>query len=306
MTTNTEAAPIALAMKVGSMAVSCTNVLQAFSGICIELPAAVDAAGAVIIVMGLREPEVVASDPQADWLAQLQCRSRAGPLHHALRSGQPMITPDLTRVGPPELAAAAAECRLFTSVVVPLLQEKLRLGAVQLFGDVERLVGPEQVQTLRPLTEALSARLVDMLALKELARAIRQEPSVDVDVAAEDGPPTPPIPPSWRQSPQAWWQSAADERTLHDSVDDPADVPTDAIAVVPYVDVPSPRPTPPQSGRRYRDDAGTPESPERAEDDRTADWLPSDRSDAVGVVVDWFTARQPDTGDVGPVDRDGR
>jgi hypothetical protein len=91
-----------------------------------------------------------------------------------------MCTPDLTRVGPPDLAAAAAERDLVTSVVMPLAARDRCLGGLQLLGDPGRQVGIEHVELLRPLVAALSARLVDVLAFEELNRAARPAAPVSV------------------------------------------------------------------------------------------------------------------------------
>ena len=99
-------APIALALRVGAMVAATMRAHDMLVEVCRALPRAAHAAGAAVVLTGA--VDVCASDPQAAWLAELQRRSGAGPLGYALRSGRPMCTPDLTRVGPPDLAAAAA------------------------------------------------------------------------------------------------------------------------------------------------------------------------------------------------------
>lgn len=162
---------IALALQVGGMVAATMRVHDMLVEVCRALPRAANAAGAAVVLTG--SVDVCASDPQASWLAELQRRSGAGPLGYALRSGRPMCTPDLTRVGPPDLAAAAAERELVTSVVMPLVARDRSLGGLQLLGDAGRQVGTEHVELLRPLVAALSARLVDVLAIGELNRAAR-------------------------------------------------------------------------------------------------------------------------------------
>ena len=49
--------------------------------------------------------------------------------------GRPMLTADLTRIGPPALAAAAAECGLVSSLALPIEYDGERLGALQLLGE---------------------------------------------------------------------------------------------------------------------------------------------------------------------------
>lgn len=171
---------IVLALQVGGMTAATMRPHDMLVEVCRALPRAAHAAGAAVVLTG--SVDVCASDPQAAWLAELQRRSGAGPLGYALRSGKPMCTPDLTRVGPPDLAAAAAERELVTSVVMPLATRDRCLGGLQLLGDGGRQVGTEHVELLRPLVAALSARLVDVLALEELNRAARPAAPAGVPV----------------------------------------------------------------------------------------------------------------------------
>lgn len=169
----------ALAMRVGGMSALGMDVREVLASLCRALPRTVGAAGNVFVLVAVPDVDVVASDPRAGWLGELQQRSRAGPIYHALRAGKPMITPDLTRVGPPEVAAAAAETGLVASVVMPLMAGRKRLGCLQLLGNVDHPVGAEQIDAVRPLVEAVSARLIDVLALKELAFAVAQARDFD-------------------------------------------------------------------------------------------------------------------------------
>ncbi len=157
---------VLLALRVGRMAVSSVDVPESLGELCRALPSAMSAADAVIVVTDPEGRYVQASSSNAAWIGELQRRSDNGPVHNAVRSGRPMITEDLTRVGPPELAAAAAECGFVTSVVVPLVLGEKCVGGLQLLGDATRPVGAEHVETLRPLVEAITARLVDALALR--------------------------------------------------------------------------------------------------------------------------------------------
>ena len=86
----------------------------------------------------------------------------AGPLPAVTRSGRPLHTPDLTRVGPPELAAAAAESGLTSSFVVPLVAGGEPYGGLQLLGSARAPVEPAQAEAVRPLLAVLVARLVDV------------------------------------------------------------------------------------------------------------------------------------------------
>ena len=176
----------ALAMQIGGMSALGMDVREVLASLCRALPRTVGVAGAVFVLVAVPDVDIVASDSRAGWLGELQQRSRAGPVYHALRSGKPMITPDLTRVGPPEVAAAAAETGLVHSVVVPLMAGEKRLGGLQLLGDDDHPVGAEQVDVVRPLVEAVSARLFDVLAFKELAFAVAQ--ARELDARAPSGP----------------------------------------------------------------------------------------------------------------------
>jgi transcriptional regulator with GAF, ATPase, and Fis domain len=168
-TDRAEPALTALALRVGAIAASQLRLHDALAEVCRTLPDAAGAAGAVVVLSG--SVDVVASDAQAAWLGELQRRAGAGPLGHALRSGRPMVTPDLTRVGPPDLAAAAAERGYVTSVVLPLMLGDRLLGSLQLLGDARRRVGMEHITLVRPLAAALSARLLDASTIEELSRA---------------------------------------------------------------------------------------------------------------------------------------
>src|SRR3954468_1449062 len=61
------------------------------------------------------------SDETAERLGRLQSEARGGQRAAVIRSAPPLHTADLTRIGPPELAAAAAEAGLSTSSTVPLV-----------------------------------------------------------------------------------------------------------------------------------------------------------------------------------------
>ena len=72
-----------------------------------------------------------------------------GPLPAALRTGRPMLTADITRIGPPALAAAAAECGLVSSLALPIDFDGERLGALQLLSGAWR---PLDQPTATPAT----------------------------------------------------------------------------------------------------------------------------------------------------------
>ena len=64
------------------------------------------------VVVVLEPAGAHGSDGAAVLLGEAQLGASVGPVANALRSGRPMLTPDLLRVGPPALAAAASDCGL--------------------------------------------------------------------------------------------------------------------------------------------------------------------------------------------------
>src|SRR5690242_4006076 len=80
---------------------------------CSELVRALRVTAAAVVV--LEPPGAYGSDGAAVFVGAAQLGAQVGPVANALRTGQPMLTPDLLRVGPPALAAAASDCGLVTS-----------------------------------------------------------------------------------------------------------------------------------------------------------------------------------------------
>jgi hypothetical protein len=169
--TTTEAGFMPLILQLGRAAAATMDVNAALRSVCTAISGVVRVAGAVVLVdvppAGVRA--LTASDDAAAWLGELQQSAEMGPLPGALRTGRPMLTADLTRIGPPALAAAAAECGLISSLALPIEHGGERLGAVQLLGDARRPVEAADAETLRPLLEVLGARLVDVRALGRVA-----------------------------------------------------------------------------------------------------------------------------------------
>jgi hypothetical protein len=101
----------ALVWNLGRTCVTGMDVSAQLSSVCAALPAALCVAGAVVL---LSEPldasgsVVFASDGQAGWIGDCQRRAGQGPLIAALRSGRPLLTPDMARIDPHEVAAAAS------------------------------------------------------------------------------------------------------------------------------------------------------------------------------------------------------
>lgn len=145
---------------------ACTSVIGldvrgALTQICADLPEAADAAGAVIMVSGLSRS--CTSGPPAQLLGDAQSAAGNGPLPHVMRTGMPLFTPDLTWVGPPALAAAAADVGLVSSAAVPLRAQRSGavLGGLQVLGSTERPVDGSHLDLLRPLADVLATMLDD-------------------------------------------------------------------------------------------------------------------------------------------------
>jgi transcriptional regulator with GAF, ATPase, and Fis domain len=186
---------LGLALDVGRTSVAGLDLTALLARISTALPATMGIASAVVLVAERSEEDatVVASDARSHRIGEAQRRSRSGPLLQVLRTGRPMVTPDLTRQGPPELAAAAAAGGLTTSLVVPIAAADERFGALQLLGDAHRPVDAAAADPVQPLVQALAARLVDMKALRALS-ASRVPTQVRVDPGDVATVPVPAVP----------------------------------------------------------------------------------------------------------------
>jgi hypothetical protein len=158
------------------------DVPAVLASVCSAVPGVLGVSGAVLLLLeapdGIRT--LTASDARARWFAEAQQRADMGPLPGAVRTWRPMLTTDLRRLGSPAVAAAAAECGLLSSLVLPFDVDGDRLGVLQLLGDAQRPVEAAHAEALRPLLDALAARLADVRALR------RVRPAVDVPVARSD------------------------------------------------------------------------------------------------------------------------
>ncbi|MCE0766805.1 GAF domain-containing protein [Pseudonocardia kujensis] len=164
-------------LQVGRTAVAGADLGSLLSSVCAALPATLGVSGAAIVLVD--QPDrpaglagVSASDAASGRLGEMELRAGTGPVSGAVRSGRPMVTPDLTRIGPPELAAAAADTGLTCSVVVPLLVDGEPVGGLQLFGHPGRPVGDGHVDAVTGLADVLSARLSDVCALRRLTATV--------------------------------------------------------------------------------------------------------------------------------------
>jgi hypothetical protein len=185
--TTLDSAAASLVLQLGCARAATMDLPAVLSAVCTSLPSMVGAAGAVVL-LGDPVDACYASDAQAGWIGEAQRRSGSGPLPNALRSGRPVVTPDMTRIGPPELAAAADQCGLTSSVVLLLEVDGERIGGLQLLGDARRPVDGVHADLARPVADVLAARLADLRELERLRGLLR--------VAAEghDQPATAAIP----------------------------------------------------------------------------------------------------------------
>ncbi len=146
---------------------------------CSVLPGRLGVSAAVVLVL---EPSVVVgSDAVAVLLGEAQKGAPIGPLSTAIRSGRPMLTPDLTRVGPPAMAAAASESGLTSSAAMALHVGGQVVGGLQVLGTRDRPVGEAHLLAVKPLVDVLAALLVDVRALHRPAG----EPASAVTVSVE-------------------------------------------------------------------------------------------------------------------------
>src|SRR4051812_21612067 len=167
-----------LMLQVGRTAVAGADLGSLLSSVCTALPATLGVSGAAIVLVDPPDGRlsgvagVSASDTAAARLGEMELRAGTGPVQGAVRSGRPMVTPDLTRIGPPELAAAAADTGLTCSVVFPLVVDGEPVGGLQLFGHPGRPVGDGHVDAVAGLADVLSARLTDVCALRRLTATV--------------------------------------------------------------------------------------------------------------------------------------
>jgi hypothetical protein len=187
------AAVMRIALQVGATPVAHVDIGTMLSGICSALPPAAGVAAAVLVLdepADPRDPEgqqVFASDDAANRLGLIQQRAGRGPVPAAVRGDRPLSVPDLTVSGPPELAAAAADCGLVRSLVVPLSESGRPVGGLQLLAGADATLDERSASMLSPLMGALAARLADA---RELARvSARVAPVVEDDDEDPEFPP---------------------------------------------------------------------------------------------------------------------
>lgn len=176
---------IRIALQLGATSVAHVDVEAMLSGVCVALPPAAGAHGAVLVLdepADPRDPDarrVFSSDTAADRMALIQQRAGNGPVPAAIRGDRTLATPDLTRGGPPELAAAAADCGLVGSLVVPVPIAGRTAGALQLLGRSDAVPTEQLASLLRPVVTMLAARLADVRELARLQALATARPDPD-------------------------------------------------------------------------------------------------------------------------------
>ena len=301
-----------LTMEIGRTAVASADLGVLLERICSALPRTLGVPAAAIVLVDLPDTQlagVTASGPDPARLGEMELRAGTGPVQGAVRSGRAMVTPDLTRIGPPELAAAAADTGLTCSVVVPLRVDGEPAGGLQLFGHPGRPVGDGHVDALAGLADVLSARLSDVCAVRRLTGTVARitaQHEASVPVAYAVGM----LAERYRTDPEEAARFLAGlarntgasigdaARTVLDRSDE-AESPTTALAQVPPR-IPSPRgaldrqPTP-------QGPAGPRPTETRAADPRPADPRPADARVADARVAD-PRAADPRPADPRPAD----
>ena len=186
------AAVMRIALQVGATPVAHVDIGTMLSGVCSALPPAVGVAAAVLVLTEPADPrdpegqQVFGSDDAASRLGLIQQRAGRGPVPAAMRGDRARTVPDLTVSGPPELAAAAADCGLVRSLVVPLSVSGQPAGGLQMLAGADATLDERTAADLWPLVAALSARLADA---RELARVSAR---VVEEVVEDEYPEVPP------------------------------------------------------------------------------------------------------------------
>ena len=215
--TTTDAGLSSLVTQLGRARASAMDVPAVLGSICSAIPGVLGVGGALLLLVdppeGVRE--LTASDARAAWIGETQQQTDMGPLAGALRTWRPMLTADLTHIGPPAVAGAAAECGLGSSLVLPFDVDGDRVGVLQLLGEVQRPVEAAHAEMLRPLLDVLGARLADVRALRR-ANALRPADPTHTGAAPD------PTPPTGRIGPPAPAPNAAQSATTHPPAPDNA------------------------------------------------------------------------------------
>lgn len=172
---------VRVALQAGATSVAHADVAAMLSGICVALVPAARVDGAALLLQVPADPRdiegrrVFGSDTAATRLGEWQRDADAGPGPAAERGDRVLFTPDLTRSGPPALAAAAADCGLVRSLTVPVPVAGRTAGVLQLFarGGPDERLSDTLAEALRPVVAALGARIADVRELARLEAAAR-------------------------------------------------------------------------------------------------------------------------------------
>ncbi len=183
-----------IALQVGATAVAQVDIGTMLTGVCAALPPAVGVAAAALLLTEPADPRdpqarcVFGSDDAASRLGLIQHRAGRGPVPAAIRGDRPLTVPDLTVSGPPELAAAAADCGLVRSLVVPVSVSGQPIGGLQLLAGADTALDERMAAALWPLVAALSARLADAREFARVAARAAEPPAEPVDEPLDEEP----------------------------------------------------------------------------------------------------------------------
>ena len=253
---DSSAAVMRIALQVGATPVAHVDIGTMLSGVCSALPPAVGVAAAVLVLTEAADPrdpegqQVFGSDDAASRLGLIQQRAGRGPVPAAMRGDRALTVPDLTVSGPPELAAAAADCGLVRSLVVPLAVSGQPAGGLQMLAGADATLDERTAEDLWPLVAALSARLADARELARVSARVVEEVVEDeypevppettavatVEEAVEHGEAAPD---AVHEDPEPDVEESADEN-VDENVDDTVHQPTARLApVVPAEEPPA-------------------------------------------------------------------
>lgn len=171
-----------LALALSGRPVAGVDPLRVLGEVAVEVAQALRVGGVVLAVPATGW--VRGSDATATLIGEIQRRDGQGPLLTAVRTLRPMLTADLTRIGPPALAALAAEAGLTSSAAVALGTGGRAVAGIQLIGRAGRPVESWHVEALEPVLGVLGARITDMIEVDRLRRPPVPPPA----------PPRPPVP----------------------------------------------------------------------------------------------------------------
>ena len=187
----TDADLMPFVLQLGRARASAMDAPTVVSSFCSVVAGVLGVSGVVIQLVdppeGVRT--LTASDARARWIGEVQQRAGTGPVSDAMHAWRAVYTADLRRIGPPTVAAAAAECGLVSSLAVPIEIDGAAVGVLQLVGEAGQPVDPSHADVLRRLLDVLAARLFDV---RELQRAGTPGPSPAAqDVTVRPGPAVP-------------------------------------------------------------------------------------------------------------------